>query len=581
MKWLSPAWRSASAFVAELWREDRATAWVASLHALAALLVAGWDLPGTFGWECDGIAPRDLFRTVGANLTPGSGHNYPLFHGLLLLLLSLPFLLAGLGRWLLVGGSIRDAMLTPLTMTGISVVAKLTAIAMSTLTLLLLARLARRLFGVRAGYLTTLFAATMLAFAYYSRTSNLDVPYLFWTVLAVERYVAALPDRRGYAPAAACAALALATKDQAYASFVLVALVYAVLLPLVTRGFVADRRTHFRNLARAALTFVVVYGVASPALLNPTGFVYRLRLLSGQNSQEWRNYEPTLAGKLENLRDLVRLAPEHLWPWPVFGLVLVGLVLSVRRRPLGFLPACAAVSSVLLFTLVAARREARFVLPAGLWLSVYAGAGAAIALSAIERGLSPGPLRRAVSLLLVSALALPGALRVTALAFTQWRDARRGLEAWLSELPRGTRVETYGKLVYQPHFDVSSSAPYRVTRIDTARGAKRNPMPGVSELDPPFSGIEKRAPDVLILQEAWIRRFTEPDRAAARVRQKDLANEDAVGFFRKATSGGIPGYRSSRAFESELPGWLSALGQSPIKLHGSTGERVFVVERER
>ena len=40
------------------------------------------SLPGTFGWECDGIAPRDLFMTVGANLTPGSGHNYPLFHAL-------------------------------------------------------------------------------------------------------------------------------------------------------------------------------------------------------------------------------------------------------------------------------------------------------------------------------------------------------------------------------------------------------------------------------------------------------------------------------------------------------------------
>ncbi len=572
MNWLSSAWRNASSFVIELWREDRASRWLASIHVLGALLVAGWDLPGTFGWECDGIAPRDAFMTVGANLTPGSGHNYPLFHGLLVLFLSLPFLLAGLGRWLLLGGSLRDAMLTPLTMTGISVVAKLTTIVMGTLTLLLLARLARQLFEPRAGYLCALFTATMLGFAYYSRTSNLDVPYLFWTVLAIERYLFALAHgtRRSYLLSGAFAALALATKDQAYASFGLVAAAYAVILPLVVRGFVSDRRAHFRNLGFASLTFVGVYGLASPALLNPTGFVFRLRLLSGQNSQDWRNYEPTLAGKIANLRDLVRLAPEQLWPWPVFALVGLGLLAAVlsERRALRLLPACAALSSVVLFTLVAARHEARFVLPAGLWLSIYAGAGAAILVSKAR------PL-----LLLVALTALPGGLRVVALGFTQWRDARRDLAAWLAELPRGTRIESYGKLVYQPHFDVSPDAPYRVARIDVARGKKRNPILGVSEIDPPFSGVEGRAPDVLLLQEAWVRRFI--DAPQTLVRERDQADQDAARFFRAAWSGRLPGYRSSRVFETELPAWLTALGQKPIKIHGSTGERVVVVVRAR
>ena len=68
-----------------------------------------------------------------------------------------------------------------------------------------------------------MFATLNWTFAYYAHTSNLDVPYLFWGCLAVLSLVRAVARRepRRLRAFAALAALAVGTKDQAYAMFLL------------------------------------------------------------------------------------------------------------------------------------------------------------------------------------------------------------------------------------------------------------------------------------------------------------------------------------------------------------------------
>ncbi len=578
-------------YVAALWREDRRARAIVFAYIALGVASAGWDLPSSFSWECDAIAPRDLFLTAAANLTPGSGHNYPLLHALLLLLVSLPFTLLALARAAIDGGTVQAAVLQPLTMTGISASAKMLALFMSSSALLVLARLARRLFGRDAGFSAALLGATLMPFAYYGRTSNLDVPYLFWTLLAFERIAVALDrgERRDYVLCGAFAAASLATKDQAYASYLLPAAL-CVLLPLTRPGLAAAGPAHLRHIGAATLTFFVVYGVSSPALLNPTGFLHRLRLLRGTNSQDWRSYEPTLEGAAHNALDLVRRLPELTWPWPVLALMGLGLVLSpplaaknARTRLLRWLLPSAALSSLLSFTLFVGRGEARFVLPAALFSCVSGAAALELLRRGLERVRVAPSLRKAAWLGLVAMVALCGGLRVVALSFTQWGDARRELESRLGQTPRGTRVETYGKLVYQPRFDVSPGAPYRVTRIDTVPKNKRNPLLGVTELDAALGAVGERAPGFLVLQEGWVARYLptsfEGGRRVQLVRQRALADADATQFFRAAIAGKLPGYELERLIEPAFPRWLSVLGQRPVKIHGSTGERIWLLRR--
>src|SRR6186713_2756775 len=64
----------------ELWRGDPRV--VRLLIAFWVFEAAGmlWDLPGAYGWENDGAAPRDFLAGLAENLTPGAAHRYPLLH---------------------------------------------------------------------------------------------------------------------------------------------------------------------------------------------------------------------------------------------------------------------------------------------------------------------------------------------------------------------------------------------------------------------------------------------------------------------------------------------------------------------
>ena len=65
-------------------REDKQVTLLVGIFSALQVASALWDLPCMYGWENDGIAPRDLFGGLSANLTPGGAHRYPLFHYLLL-----------------------------------------------------------------------------------------------------------------------------------------------------------------------------------------------------------------------------------------------------------------------------------------------------------------------------------------------------------------------------------------------------------------------------------------------------------------------------------------------------------------
>src|SRR5690606_19616219 len=98
------------------------------LIAFVALECLGvfWDLPGSYGWENDGAAPRDLFGGIANNLNPGHGHRYPLFHYLLLGVLASPVLLLDVVVALLSGAEVQATVVSTPSMTAIALISKLT-----------------------------------------------------------------------------------------------------------------------------------------------------------------------------------------------------------------------------------------------------------------------------------------------------------------------------------------------------------------------------------------------------------------------------------------------------------------------
>jgi hypothetical protein len=575
----------------KLIREDRTVGWIVLVFVLSQPVAVGWDLPGSYGWENDGIAPRDFFAGIAINLTPGQGHRYPMFHNVLVGILCIPILLpAALSaeEWTL--PSLMEEILTVPVMTGCSLVAKLIGLLMACVSVLVLARIARRTVSAQAGRWAAIWGATCLSFAYYGRVSNLDGPYLMWTALAMDRLLTVAETRspRDYIWFGVLAGAAVATKDQAYAGFVLPGLIYVLLLPLRSDQPFGPRAAHYKNTVIATVAGAASLGVLGGGVFNPTGFVARFRELTGGASHDWMTYARTPTGVLTNIADIGLGQEQFYWPWLVVMLCWIGVLLVVARRgdeglrsrTFRLLPLCAGVSSLLFFTLVVARCEHRFVLPFGFWLSYYGGFAAAALLSrCAPRGESALRLGQAG----LALLALWAAAHSFEVHLTQRGDARNRVSAYLETLDEGTVVETYGLLVHLPHFDVSEIAPYRLQRVSRRPIPQRNPLVGAQELDEPYGKIATRRPDVLVVPEYTAREFVPRElregEAAPTVAARQHADADAQAFFRSVLNDSLEGYEVAFVAEPKLPAWAEMIGAEPVEVHASVGNRQWILVR--
>ena len=575
----------------KLIREDRTVGWIVLVFALSQLVAVGWDLPGAYGWENDGIAPRDFFAGLAVNLTPGQGHRYPLFHNALIAVLCIPILLpAALAadEWTL--PSLMEQILTVPVMTGCSLVAKLVGLLMACVALLVMARIARRTVSVEAGRWAAVWAATCLSFAYYGRVSNLDGPYLMWTALAIDRLlaVAETRKRRDYLLFGVLAGAAVATKDQAYAGFVLPGLIYVLLLPLRKDQPFGPRGAHYRNTAFATLAGALSLGFLGGGLLNPSGFIARVRELTGGASHDWMSYARTPTGVLSNIIDIWLGQEMFYWPWLIVALcwIGVGIVIfnpggeGVRSRTFRLLPLCAGASSLVFFTLVVARCEHRFVLPFGFWLAYYGGVASATVLSHFASK-NRSSLRAGQAVLAV--LVLWAAGHSFEVQLTQRADARNEVRAYLAALDEGTVVETYGFLVHLPHFDVSDASPYRLQRVSRRPISQRNPLGGAEEIDARYGDVQIRKPDVLVVSEYNAREFMPRElsegMAESTVGERAQADTDAQEFFRSVLNDSLEGYEVALIAEPKLPAWAAALGAEPVQVHASVGNRQWILVR--
>ncbi len=567
------------------------------------LLLIGWDQPGFYGWENDGAAPRGFFQGIADNLLPRHAHRYPLFHYWLIGMLCAPVLLIDLAVAGLTATPIVDVVVSTPSMTAIALLTKLLHLSMTGFGLLAAARIWTTLFDRRTARWALAFTVTNLSVAYYGRVTNVDTAYLMWVVLAADRllllrqrgnhrqYVKG-SDSHDYAALALFIAAALATKDQAYAPFVLSAPLYLLIWPLIERSPFAAGQQHFKRLARAAALGILFYAVLSGAVFNPTGFVARLELLTGTNSQDWRQYPPTLRGVFDNLRDLIRWQGEFFWPMPVVVAAWLGVLIAPRhaarvarerateprraQRWLSWLPLALGLSSILTFTLVVARAEHRFVLVMGYWLAGYAG----VFVDALLRlGRSRGARR--LSLSFAAALLGLGVAQNAELALTQLFDPRREVERFLADLPASTRVESYGLGVYLPRFNPKAHG-YSVTRISARTWGTPPPINGVTEVFDDFMNYPKRRADVLVVPEGFLGRFApaRPGEDVAKAMDRYRTAPGALSFFSRILTDTLPGYRRIEVGRLERPDWYAKLGGRLLQVHGSTGRPVWVLVRE-
>jgi hypothetical protein len=465
-------------------------------------------------------------------------------------------------------------ILLPPYMTAIAMVARVVTLAMSLGIALALAKIAEEVVPEdrkrRVSVAVALMASLGAPFTYYAHVTNLDVPYLFWAWLAVLSLVRAIvrEEPKRIRTAALFTACAVATKDQAYAMFLFA-------LPALVAAWAVADRSKAKAIAKDAVVggaiAIAMVLVVDGAVTNPSGFKARVAFLGGSASQDFATYSNDWQGRWSVLVDTVKIFQRHYHP--VLGVpVVLGLVEAIRtgRRNRTLLatlaPLAIAVSFTIAFNLTARRVEERFTLPQMLAAAFYAG-------FAIERlWCSIGWVGRAsAAVFVVTAAWLPIQVDATMLA-----EPRYDAEAWLREhAKKGDTIETHGLNVYLSRFPAQA----RTVRVGPDPADKRNPMPGVEEVQAKLEAIAERNPRFVVVNECYVWRYMERElsgnegRIVPTTQLMSATDEDATALFRGLFRHTL-GYhlaRESRITSEVFPRY---------GLHASLGCPVFVFERD-
>jgi len=478
-----------------------------------------WDVAGDYSWAPDEIVPSAVLEGLDRRFSGGWHAKYPPFHYAILGAAYLPWL----------GQPPSPARTEALFVAGRAV-----SVAMGAGIVVLVFLCGRELYGPAPALFAALVAGLAAPLAYYAKTANVDVPYLFWFAAALLFFLRALAGRRrrDQIALAVCAAAAVATKDQAYGLFVLAPLVLV--------------RDLDRRLLAAAAVAVAAYAVFTNAWLNPSGFAAHVALITGSASRDFRMYERSAAGLLALAVDTGR-AVVFVLGAPAAAAALLGLGLAISRWrenrrllatlvfPVGY---WAAFLAVVLYL------YDRFVLPIAIVLALFAGHALAVLLARARA--------RPLAIALAAGVIAFSALRAASVDVLMTRDSRHAASAWLSaNAPPPAVVAAVGPLEYLP----------RLEGLQWRR------------LGPSLERLRQVAPDVVVVNADFSRRAVP-------------GGSDAELY--AALAAGHAGYRLARAEpRSETLPFLAldaVRGDAPRRVHSNldkVGPPIFIYVRER
>ena len=468
-------------------RVDATSLWLALVAFCAYAPGVWWGLPhatseaGKHGWDVDGI---------GGIVTLSELHNffveakpdwyvvYPPFHYLLLGVVYLPYL-----GWLwLTGGFSNPSAEFPYGFTNpvtavatLALISRLVTLAMAVATVVVAYATARLAWDRRTGILAALAALLAQPMFYYGRTSNLDVPALFWLALsfwmAAKMLASGATVRRG-AWLGAFVALAVATKDQAYGPWTLASLA----LPMLCYRQAQRQNTpwSWRPWLATLVSATGVYVVAGAVLLSPDRFAAHVEFLvtfkeaspiARQMPDVLRPYSPD--GLLALARGNAEAVADAMGPvLPLMG--LAGFVLF-RKSALVQLIAVAVVGFVVFVLVPVQHVQYRYVM-----FPVYALAFPAA--RALVWCLEQPRLARTLAAGVCLLAGLHLGARGLDLTYQMIFDARRDAGAWLAvHAVPGSRLAYFGLVDQLPRLPAGTAV--HLTSPDASVETQWSPDP--------------------------------------------------------------------------------------------------------
>ena len=436
--------------------------WAIAAIALSAILAFGtglrWGLPQAANsetvqpWALDTIAPIAPLNEAYNRFTRAGNEYvvYPLFHYVVLAGAYAPYV----GLKLVTGELSSPSSSFPYGIEDVVAFCQDLTILARLVSLLMALGLVAAVYAItqmaasRPAALWAAAAATLIApLAYYAKTSNLDVPYSFWVLLAIWRFMHILESNRlrDYVMLGAFTALGVATKDQAYGFFLAAPFVLAFAGmrsrpdPASPAYLRFGRALFSKPMLAGGIAAALTYAMANNLFLGGLDGLIR-HFSYGGEIYDFRQSDGdglyTLSGQAGLLGRTGMVFVQMLGPVSI-ALAGYGVVLSFRQRQYRALVLLTFLLSYYVFVIAAFNLVfSRYLLVPALLLTPFFGIAASHLMAAAgARRLIAGA---AVSLALATQVFLVANLNVTLV-----RDSRYAMEAWIREnVPRGAIIES-------------------------------------------------------------------------------------------------------------------------------------------
>jgi hypothetical protein len=490
-------------------RENRPL--LAILIIAFAIYITGlnWGLPQAANaasvnpWALDTVAPVAPLNEAYHKFTRSGNEwvTYPLFHYIVIDTFYTPYLAFQYltGNFENPSSSFPYGIKDPKSfLQDLTIIARLISLAMAIGIIIIFFKITRELFSRETALWTALFVMLIAPISYYAKTSNLDVPYLFWVSLSVWQYVLLVKyyRLRHFVLFGIFGALAIATKDQAYGFYVLIPL--AIIYVVYTKHKVEDNNRY--GYLKATVSLPVIY----TGLATIITYVLANNLLFGGLDGFLRHMD--LGSKLYENRFTIHGNPHSLANqlklWYESGLIivqsigialpvlsLIGIYLAFKRRLWLALSILIFSISYYLFVIAAWNGVfSRYLLMPLLLLMPFAG-------YACTRLLEMKKSLRSIGQILIAVSIVWQALLIFDLNYSLLHDSRYSIANWVKQnIPAGATIETQVDQTYLPHL-IADYDIQVVGNADTEISA---------EVDPKLLNAEalskRRPPYILILK---------------------------------------------------------------------------------
>ena len=410
-----------------------------------------WGLPSFHGWAADEIIPSEVIDGINQKFSNGWHSTYPPFHYYLLALVYSPILL-------LEKLDLVDTESLPI-YTVLFFLGRFLSVCMGTATVYIVYLTGREIYGQKASLFAALSTALTCPFVYYSKTVNVEVPYIFWLSLSLFFYIRILKKHKliDYLSFATTAVFSICTKDQAYGFYVL-----TIAFIGINFYFYKKKNNNYLTLFQCLTTpnilltliaAVSAFGLIYNLAFNFQGFRDHLLLLLNSRSYGASDFFERPENNLsEHLKLLIRCLKDIQFSFglPASLIVLAGLAASLLQNKKNYLLLSLlipAFSYYLFFISVILYSRDRFLMPVCLIFTFFSG-------NLLAKILNSSSKLDKIILFLVILSFCYSFVYSFSINILMTQDSRYFVEKWMRQnIGEEAQVLYLGKLTYHPRFE--------------------------------------------------------------------------------------------------------------------------------